>query len=52
MNGTDMLDAVCVGGDGMELNSDDAKRSCVVQQELVECASGELISILIFDCDK
>lgn len=41
-----------VDGHGAALNDDDAKRSCVACQELVICARGELMCILIFDCNQ
>lgn len=52
MDGDSVLDAMFVKDDGVGLNADDAKRSYAVRQELVICACGELVCILIVGSNK
>lgn len=48
----DIIDVMFVSGDGVRLNSDNAKRFCAARQELVICADGNLMCMLVFGCDK
>lgn len=50
--GDSILDATFVGGDCMKLNANDAKKFRVIRKELLEIASGELVHILILNCNS